>query len=83
MDVIRFQPGETLTEILDLTASPEQVRSSSDDLDHLDSVFACFFLLNINNVKLFTISAQHVDVCAVFVQSEWKNTALPSGVKQV
>lgn len=25
VDVIRFQPGETLTEILDLTASPEQV----------------------------------------------------------
>lgn len=25
MDVIRFQPGETLTEILDSTATPEQV----------------------------------------------------------
>uniref|UniRef100_A0A4W6C9B7 IQ motif containing GTPase activating protein 1 n=1 Tax=Lates calcarifer TaxID=8187 RepID=A0A4W6C9B7_LATCA len=27
VDVIRFQPGETLTEILDSTASPEQVRN--------------------------------------------------------
>uniref|UniRef100_A0A665WPV4 IQ motif containing GTPase activating protein 1 n=1 Tax=Echeneis naucrates TaxID=173247 RepID=A0A665WPV4_ECHNA len=29
VDVIRFQPGETLTEILDSTASPEQVRNKS------------------------------------------------------
>uniref|UniRef100_A0A3Q2PPV5 IQ motif containing GTPase activating protein 1 n=1 Tax=Fundulus heteroclitus TaxID=8078 RepID=A0A3Q2PPV5_FUNHE len=29
VDVIRFQPGETLTEILDLMASPEQVRNAS------------------------------------------------------
>ncbi|MEQ2204962.1 Ras GTPase-activating-like protein iqgap1, partial [Xenoophorus captivus] len=30
VDVIRFQPGETLTEILDSTASPEQVKNTCD-----------------------------------------------------
>ena len=28
VDVIRFQPGDTLTEILDLSASTEQVRQT-------------------------------------------------------
>ena len=42
MDVIRFQPGETLTEILESSGGPEQVRESSSlnkthftNLDHL------------------------------------------------
>lgn len=37
MDVIRFQPGETLTEILDSTASTEQVRNKIEGQQSYDS----------------------------------------------
>lgn len=55
MDVIRFQPGDTLTEILDSKASTEQVRNTEETTKQLH----CSYCLSEHQNKPLILKYQH------------------------